>query len=274
MKQWRRLIVARLLALCAVALVLAAASAHPVQAHLQSLTLIITYTSPTSLQVTTGGTQISSGSVIPAGSYTVIVHDDTSEVPNTGDLNPNLTISGPGVALSTNLEGMGGIEDPSTFGPYNLQTNATYNIQDANLGTSSLVTFMTAGSASSGSSSSPPGGTVVAGEGSSGSSSSPRDAKATAMTGTLSGSISSAGKATLTYDGKSVKSLKPGTYTLKLDDHTAKVGLLLEEVSKHAIALETKPAIGKSSYRVDLTDGSWFFEASKHGPKTYFNVLG
>jgi len=91
--------------------------------------------------------------------------------------------------------------------------------------------------------------------------------------GTLSASISSAEKATLSYEGKRVKSLKAGTYTVTLENHSARVGLILGEVSEHAVALSTRAAVGKSSHRVTLSSGSWFFEVTTHGPKTYFSVV-
>ena len=112
-------------------------------------TLTITYTTPTSLQVTlSDGTVVKSGSVVPAGSYELHVLDN--EV--TGDQVPNLKISGPGVSFANSLnEGMG-IPAEQTFGPYTLQTSSTYSIEDSNLGESSLLTFsttatMTAGAA-------------------------------------------------------------------------------------------------------------------------------
>ena len=79
--------------------------------------LDITYNSPTSLSVkVAGGAAVSAGSTIPAGAYNVIVYDAGV------DMNPHLTISGPGVSLATDLNSTGmGIDQTAPFGPYTFQ---------------------------------------------------------------------------------------------------------------------------------------------------------
>lgn len=266
-----RLAAAALLALCGCALGLAAGSVRLAQAA--AATLTITYTTPTSLQVTLpDGTAVKSGSVVPAGSYMVSVKDD----PQTGDLNPNISISGPGVGLSNNLNSSGmGIDALSSFGPYTFQTSSSYSIEDSNLGASTLVTFTTSATSTAGS-----GGSTTTGSGSTGptqtnggtTTTSGSGTKAVKMIGTLKGSVSAAGTPTLTFDGKAVKTLKAGRYTVAVVDHATKAGLILEELSKPAMTLSGAATTAKSSHTVTLTAGKWFFQASKAGRKTYFTV--
>ncbi len=280
------------LACCALGFETTVAAAAPAD----SASLTITYTTPTSLGVMLAdGTPVKTGSVVPAGSYMVYVKDD----PNTGDLSPNITISGPGVSLSNNLNSSGmGIDGISSFGPYILQPSSSYSIEDSTLGASSLVTFTTtatsstggssAGGSTGGSSGSSSGGASSAGgsssgsssnggssSGSSGTSSSGSGSAATKVRGTLAGSVSSAGIASLTLAGKAVKTLTAGSYTLTVADHSSKDRFILEEVSAHPhpITLGGSTLAGKHSETLTLKAGKWFFEPSTQGPKAYFKVI-
>lgn len=145
------------LAACSALVVLAGPTLTAAAAPAAGGSIVVTYTTPTSLQVSLGdGTAVGSGSTIPAGSYMVTVKDD----PNTGDLNPQFTINGPGVSLSNNLDSSGmGIDATSTFGPYTLATSSSYTIEDAIIGSSTLVSFMTSSSSSSSGTSTSPAAT-------------------------------------------------------------------------------------------------------------------
>jgi hypothetical protein len=249
-----------------------------------SLSLVVNYATATSYQVTQGtGAAVASGSTIPAGTYTITVKDD----PNTGDLNPLFTINGPGVSLANNLNSSGmGIDATSTFGPYTFQANATYTIEDTNLGSSTLVTVMTSAS-SSGTSTSPaatataPASTTSGASASGGSSSSGSSGKGTSQSkggssttstthGALEATITLSAKATLTLDGRAVKTLAPGTYTVKLVDHAKTTALVIGRSGHASISLAGSR--GTSSYSVKLSSGRWYFSAGSKGKKTYFTV--
>jgi hypothetical protein len=270
-----------------VLLALAATSPSAAGARVASSSLLITYTTPTTLQVALAdGTPVASGSSIPAGSYMVTVKDD----PNTGDLNPDLTISGPGVSLSNNLNSSGmGIDQTSTFGPYSFQAGSSYTIEDTTLGSSTLVSFTVSGSAGGssssgsqgtsggqtsgspsggGSSSSGAGGAAHSTAGGSTSTSGSRTVK---TLGTLAASVSATARASLVLGGRAVKTLRAGTYTLTIEDHSKSAGFELGQVSKAAMALSAAVGSAHGSRTVVLRAGKWFFAASK-GSKTYFTV--
>jgi hypothetical protein len=249
----------------AVALAAAGAVGRPggAQARAAAAELDVTYNSPTSLSVKiAGGAAVPSGSTIPAGSYNVIVYDAGV------DMNPHLTISGPGVSLSTDLNSTGmGIDQTAPFGPYTFQTSSTYSIEDTNAGASTLVTFNTTATAtaSSGGGSSSPGGSVT----STGSSSSSTGSR---TLGTLSVSVSASGKLALTLGGHVVKSLESGPYVIRVADHSAKAGVTIGSASTRPVTLSGAAAEGSSSRTFTLAKGKWFVEPTQHGPKTWVSV--
>lgn len=236
-----------------------------------SSSIVVTYTSPVAFRVKLGdGTNVTSGTMIPAGSYQLFVYDDSE------DASPAFSFTGPGVSVHSNLNSTGmGIDSPSVLGVVTLQTNSSYQLQDSTVGASSLVPFSTSSAATA---------TVVVGTTSSGPPpSAPATTTTTATTthptpvsvirGSLSGSVSAAGKPALKLGGKAVKTLKPGRYTITVGDHSPKAGLILGTSAGHTTTLSKAAAVGTSGKTtLRLTEGKWFFEASAHGPKTWFSV--
>ncbi len=268
--------VGALLVLCGAALGVTAGSVGVGGARAAGPTLTIAYITPTSLQLKLGdGTIVRSGGVVPAGSYMVLVYDDGE------DLNPNLTITGPGVALTSDLNSTGmGIDAPSTLGPFTFQTSSSYRIQDTNLGASSLLTFTTTATVSASSGSTSTGSSITTGSsqtsggGTSTAASSTSSPASTPvrMLGTLRGSVSASGKATLSFGGASIKRLKAGLYRIVTRDHSKSAGLIVRQGSKRAITLSGIAAVGTSNRTMTLSAGKWLFEPTAHGPKTSFSV--
>lgn len=233
-----------------------------------SASLMITYTTPTSLQVTLGdGTVVTSGSVVPAGSYEVHVLDDAVS----GDLNPNIRVSGPGVTVASNLNtGMGIF--PAAFGPFTFQTSSSYSIEDSILGASSLVTFTTTATSATGGGQTVGGTTGTASSGSSpGASSSPSSGGAALTHKALSGSVNSAGTPALLLNGRPLEKVKAGSYTVTIEDHSRKDGFILEDGSQRTV-ISGAAALGKHAITIMLRPGKWFFEASEAGRKFSFFV--
>jgi hypothetical protein len=228
--------------------------------------LDVTYNSPTSLSVKiAGGGAVTSGSTIPAGSYNVIVYDAGV------DMNPHLTISGPGVSLSSDLNSSGmGIDQTAPFGPYTFQMSSTYIIEDTNAGASTLVTFTTTATstASSSGSSSTSGGSAS----STASSSSSASSTSSKTMGTLSVSVTASGKLTLAFGGTAIKSLRAGPYVIRVSDHSTKAGVTIGSVSRHPVTLSGVAATGPTSKTLTLSRGKWFVEATPDGRKTWVSV--
>lgn len=261
------MIVGVVLALCGLTLGLSIGSIGATGARAAGTTLNITYTSAKSLQV-----KLSDGTVtpIPAGSYTVLVYDDPGTDPN-----PKLTINGPGVSVSSDLNSTGmGIDQPATLGPYTFQPSSSYTVEDTNIGASSLVTFTTTATSGSsgGSTSTVSSGSTGSGQTTTVTTQTTPVSKKVKLLGTLKGTVSASGKPTLTFDGKALKTLKAGRYSVTVVDHSKKAGLILGQVSKHAITLSGAAAVGTSVHTITLSAGKSFFEASTAGPKTSFTV--
>jgi hypothetical protein len=269
--RWSRLpVVGFAVAVCALAG--GAGSLVVTTARADSATIDVTYTTPTSLQVTLAdGTPVRAGSVIPAGSYTVDVKDD----PDAGDLNPDFTITGPGVNVSNNLDSTGmGIDGLSVLGPFTFQASSSYSIEDAKLGASTGVTFTTSASVPASAVSTLPTGTSTSSSGSTTSTAAGKSGGAAStgsasqkILGTLEGSVSPSGKPSLSFDGKPVKTLKAGRYKVVVRDHSKKAGLTIG-----AVAVSGAAAAGASSHTVTLRAGKSFFRAAPAGLKNYFSI--
>jgi hypothetical protein len=230
----------------------------------------VTYIGSTSLQVRLGdGSPVKSGGTVPAGTYQVLVEDDDYAT-------PNFKMSGPSVAITSNLDSSGmGIDHPATLGPVTLQTSSTYTLQDTNIGGSSVFTLSTSASATA-SGASNASATSSASGGSSSTTSSGGKSTSTSSTtktvGTVTALVSAGGKATLVFGGKPVKTLRTGRYTIIVQDHSKKAGLLLWKLGSHPLTLSGAAATGPKSTSVTLSSGKWFVETSTAGPKSYFNV--
>src|SRR5581483_8730180 len=212
--------------------------------------LQITYVGSSSLSLSVNGSPVPAGGTVPAGSYNVLVDD-------ADDTNPRFQLNGPGVSIDSNLNSTGmGIDRPATFGPFTFQAGSTYTARDVNAGIS--ISFGVGAASSSSSSSS--------------ASSSSSSCSKKALVGTLVGSVSAAGKASLTFRGRRVTKLKAGTYALTVSDRSKKAGLVVEKLGYPAMTMSGPATVGSRSSRLVLSPGKWFFQASPGGAKAYFTV--
>jgi hypothetical protein len=229
-------------------------------------TLRVEYIRSSSLQFQdTNGNPIQS---MPSGSYQVVVDDPD-------DSNPMFTMNGPGVSVSSNLNSSGmGIDRPAFFGPFNFQSGASYTASDTNIGSSSAISLSvtTGGSTSGGSGSGSGSSTVVTTPSSPPTGSKSASTLPATLRGMLAGSLSASGKPTLTFNGKTVKTMKPGIYKVKVVDHSKQAGFIIQKLGFHAMTLSAKTGVGTSSRNLTLSAGKWFFESSAGRGKTYFNV--
>ena len=239
--------VAALASLCLSALGSAASGVN-------GLTINVMYTTSSLQAKLSNGTVLASGTVVPPGPYSVVVYDSID------DSNPLFTMTGPGVSVSSDLNPTGmGIEVPMTFGPFLLEASSSYSIFDANMAGGSAISFTTSATGSSASN-----------EATSGSMSSGSTAAKTL--GSLALFVGASGKPFLSLGGKPVKTLKAGRYSLIVGDSSRKAGLLIGHGSVHPTTLSGVAAVDASSRNVNLTSGTWFYEASPRGPKIYFTV--
>ncbi len=256
------------LALCGCGLVLTAGSAHSADATIaDGATINVVYTTSSLQLKTDSGAVISSGTTIPAGSYTIQVYDS-------GDFpSPKFSMTGPGVSVSSDLNSTGmGIDVPSTFGPFNLPTSSSFTVSDANMGASSRVAFSTSATVMAVGGSGSVSGSGGSGSSTTGSGSGGGTSSGVKTLGTFAASVSAAGKPALMLGGKTVKSAKAGAYRFSVVDHSRKLGLLVGKLGSLPTRLSGVAAIGTSSHTVSLTAGKWYFAASATGPKTYFTV--
>lgn len=227
-----------------------------------------------SLEVVLGnGTRIRTssapGAVIPPGPYLAIVGSD---VPDTQDVYHMFHLSGPGVNLSSDLLPC---ENPMPLLTVTLQPNSTYTYDDLRHPDLTHVVFSTSAGGSSsdtsgGSSGSPstakPTGSV------SNSSAVGSGIKNHPFRGTLVGTVSSAGKLTLSHNGTSVSSLKSGRYKIAVDDTTPKGGFTIEEVHRQSVMVTGSSFVGKHTVTFYLRAGQWMFYSST-GKKHHFIVV-
>jgi hypothetical protein len=271
-RRGRLAVAAAALGLGGVTLGLGLGSTGAVGARAAGATVNVTYVTAKTLQVKlSDGTVVGPGASLPSGSYSVLVYDDPSTYPN-----PNFTMSGPGVSISSNLNSTGmGLDEPATFGPFSFSAGASYSVEDTNIGAASLITFSTsAGGGSSGSTST---GSTTTGQTTTTKTTTTTPAASgppvgSKLVGTLEGIVSVSGKPTLTFSGKVVKTLKAGRYKVKVADHSKKVGLIVWKLGGRPVTLSGAAAVGSSTHTVTLSAGKTFFETSARGPKTYFTV--
>jgi hypothetical protein len=193
------------------------------------------------------GTRAGAPSVIPAGYYSVLLFGPG------GCANvPYFTLKGPGETIVDNMDG--GELSTNQYNAY-FQPNATYTWH-SDVDTTIVYTFATNGTVLG----APP--PVVGSKGLSSSdhgtaqSVNPFGGNAAAFQGILNASVSPSGKVSLTYKGKSVSTLKAGSYKLAVDDSSSSNGLMLQKI-KRVLTVTGLEFVGKHTGKVNLTAGKW-----------------
>ena len=235
-------------------------------------TLYVTFNSNKTVTVTDAsgnpvGTSGGAPTTIPAGTYNVLISDPAFVSDVVWDL------AGPGVKLVTSMSSGEEISESwvETFVP-----NSTYTYRDDNR-PPAVWTFATSSTStpSSSGATTPLTSTTPISSGKTGQAPSTDVVGSASATfrGTLRGSVSPTGKATLTLKGKPVASLKAGRYTVTVTDKSAKAGFNVQEIKKAAKTVTTSAFKGTKSLAITLTAGQWFFYPTFVAPKTYFIVV-
>jgi hypothetical protein len=211
----------------------------------------------------TVGTTSGPPSVIPAGTYNLLV-DDTSDTDALFDL------AGPGVKLVTDMTHG---EDATAAFTETFQPNSTYTYRD-DMRPSLVWTFVTS-SDSVGSATGGPAGTTSSGVTSSGGkSTSSSDVVGSAIAtlrGPLDAAISTAGKLTLSVKGKRLSSLKEGRYAVVVVDRSKALGFELRASGRRPITITTAPFVGRRALVVTFKPGRWL-AYSAAGKRIAFSV--
>jgi hypothetical protein len=205
------------------------------------------------------GTTSGGPSVIPAGTYKLIL-DDTSEA----DL--NFDLAGPGVKLVTN---MSHAEEGSAAYFETFQPSSTYTYRNDDqpsvvwtFTTSSEVVASSTTTTSACSTCTTPGKTVGPVVGS----------DVVPFRGALAASVTSAGKLGLAFKRKPVTTLEAGRYKLTVVDRSRTRGFTLKGPHRTAQAVAGITGVGARTKSITLTSGQWAFY-SPGRPKAYFIVV-
>jgi hypothetical protein len=178
---------------------------------------------------------------------------------------PQFIIKGPGLYLSDNLDGG---ETDHIEHLVHLLPSSTYTwSNDALPGV--IHTFQTSSTVLG----APPPDASKAGLSSSNhttvSSTDLAGSEALPFRGTLIGAVNAAGRLTLSFKGKSVTSLKAGTYTIRFTDKSSTAGLVLQKLKHSATVSVSGPAfVGTHTKSLPLSAGKWFF-MPRVGKPTY-----
>jgi hypothetical protein len=193
------------------------------------------------------GSQARTPPVIPPGTYTIRVVDDTDE--------HNFHLSGPGVDQSTSVGGMSSPTWTVTF-----QSGADYRFQCDTHFDFMYGMFSTSGSAGSTGSTGSAGSTGGSStSGGSASSSGSTGSGTSALRGTLTGTVSASGKLTFAIAGKPVKRLSAGRYRITVVDKAATRSFVVREDGHTAITVSSVPFVGTRSLTLKLAAGHWSF---------------
>jgi hypothetical protein len=183
-------------------------------------------------------------------------------------------LTGPGVNLSTTLEE--GCENNYTLPPTFFKASSTFTAEDLNQPSATRSVFTTLASGSPTVPNSPYG---------------PTSGKVTASTdiacsackttaklrGTLTGTLSAAGKPTLTSKGKAVSILKAGRYRVAITDQDPKGSFTIKQHQTGPTDLKSTDLtglefVGKRSKIVTLRAGVWMYYSGR-GQYYHFRVI-
>jgi hypothetical protein len=71
--------------------------------------------------------------------------------------------------------------------------------------------------------------------------------------------VTSSGRLTLSYKGKSVATLKPGLYTVAVTDRSTAYGFMLATAGHRPVLVTGAAFTGTRSVSINLTPGTWRF---------------
>ena len=193
---------------------------------------------------TTGGTP----TTIPAGYYVVEMSG-----PGGCTAMPHFSLKGPGTQIFDNLN-----EGESDYVEYNanLAPNSTY-VWSSDAVPGVVHTFVTSSDVVGTAPPKSPGG-LTSSNHTTVNSSDLIGSRILKFQGTIVGDVTTAGKVTLAFKGKSVANLKAGRYTVTVADKSSASGVMFQKAGHTALTAVTGPMfVGKRSAEIRLTAGKW-----------------
>ena len=175
-------------------------------------------------------------------------------------------LTGPGVSLDTTLQD--GDEDKEIL-QATFQPSGAYTAQDLNQASVTRTSFTTtatgsptapAGSSSSGSTKGSTQGSLVGSQANA------------SFRGSLDAIVFKNGKLTLSRNGKTVTSLKTGSWTFSVDDESAKAGFSVQVLNGKAKTITSAAFTGSHDVTLTLKPGRWSF-FTPGGKKGVFFVV-
>jgi hypothetical protein len=211
------------------------------------------------------GTPNAPGTSIPAGTYQLILNNNTAD-----DVGVDHTfhLTGPGVDVKPSA---GQVQSTFTI---TFQPNATYVYQDDLHPVALHMVFNTN-----------PGGTATTTPATTTPVKSTAPASSGSVVGSavgslpfrgaLAGTVAANGKLVLAASGRTVTTLKAGSYRITVKDASAKAGFRLQKLHKSSVThdLTTPAFVGTKTATVKLVAGQWVY-ASPGGARSYFIVIG
>jgi hypothetical protein len=249
-----------------------ALSGLPAAAGAPGPELTLAYSAGNTLElIPPGGSPVSAGSPgaqLPFGAYQVDIIDDAADGSDPVHM---FQLSGPGVNLSTDLQGG---DDKSEIYQETLAASSTYTFSDTAEPGLAPIVFRTTGTTVSSPAqtvSTPrPVGTTpsstnvgVLGSG---------VAKKLSYRGTLQATVGASGKPTLSSGGRPVSTLRAGRYAISVVDRSPHAGWTIQEARRGATTLTGNGFVGRKTRTVALAAGQWLFYSTFLGKKTYFFV--
>jgi hypothetical protein len=218
------------------------------------------------------GTPVTAGSVIPAGTYSVVIYNNFRDDESIARM---FHLSGPGVNVQTDLNQGEMVQETWAV---TFQPSSTYSWDDdyrpaqvaGSFRTSSTVASSSGGGTTGGST----GGGASGTTGKPGATTSNADVAGTAVLpfrGALDAIVTSKGKLTLSRLGKKVAFLKRGRYTFSVDDESKASGFTLQVFHGSAVKITTGAFVGSHDVTLTLKPGRWFF-FTPGGVKSQFFV--
>jgi hypothetical protein len=234
--------------------------------------LTLAYSAGNALEVIPpGGSPFVTGSPtgqIPYGAYQVDIIDDAADGSDPVHM---FELSGPGVNLSTDLQGG---DDKSEIYQETLAANSTYTFSDTAEPNLAPVVFRTTATAVS-----TPTETVTTPKATattpSTRNSGPVGSEVTkklAYRGALEATVGATGKLTLSSHGRPVSTLLSGRYAISVVDRSSHAGWTIQEAHKSPTALTATGFVGRKTRTLVLAAGQWLFYSNFIGKKTYFFV--